>query len=109
MRAQKNLIPFIKNAYDGPRPVQTNTIAPWPQFRNNDTPDHWRRTRTHTAVMDLAGNILGLGPAPLKKFDVETRKYTDFPMSPIRMALQWTKRNHLGWRIHGQRLPQLVK
>jgi virginiamycin B lyase len=73
--------PVYKDAYDGPRPVQTNTIAPWPQFRNNDTPTIGDAPRTHTSVMDLAGNIWASG-RPLKKFDVETRKYTNFPEVP---------------------------
>jgi virginiamycin B lyase len=73
--------PVYKDAYDGPRPVQTNTIAPWPQFRNNNTATISSAPRTHTAVMDLAGNIWASG-RPLKKFDVETKKYTNFPDVP---------------------------
>jgi len=73
--------PVYRDAYDGPRVRQTNTIAPWPQFRNNDTETISSAPRTHTAVQDLAGNIWVSG-RPLKKFDVETKKYTNFPEVP---------------------------
>jgi virginiamycin B lyase len=73
--------PVYKDAYDGPRPRQTNTIAPWPQFRNNDNETISSTPRTHTAVSDPAGNIWASG-RPLKKFDIETKKYTNFPDVP---------------------------
>ena len=73
--------PVYKDAYDGPRVRQTNTIAPWPQFLNNDMETISSAPRTHTAVQDLAGNIWASG-RPLKKFDVETKKYTNFPDVP---------------------------
>jgi len=73
--------PVYKDAYEGPRPRQTNTIAPWPQFRNNDNETIGSAPRTHTAVADPAGNIWASG-RPLKKFDIETRKYTNFPDVP---------------------------
>jgi virginiamycin B lyase len=73
--------PVYKDQYDGPRPRQTNTIAPWPQFRNNDTETIGSGPRTHTAVADPAGNIWASG-RPLKKFDIETKKYTNFPDVP---------------------------
>jgi virginiamycin B lyase len=73
--------PVYKDAYDGPRPVQTNTIAPWPQFRNNDTATISNVPRAHTAIADLAGNIWVSG-RPLKKFDIETKQFTNFPDVP---------------------------
>ncbi len=73
--------PVYKDVYDGVRPVQSNTIAPWPQFRNSTTPSIGDNPRTHTSLMDLEGNIWASG-RPLKKFDVETRKYTNFPDVP---------------------------
>jgi len=73
--------PVYKDQYDGPRPRQTNTIAPWPQFRNNDNETIGSAPRTHTAVADPAGNIWASG-RPLKKFDIETKKYTNFPDVP---------------------------
>ena len=63
----------VQDQYEGPRPRQTNTIAPWPQFRNNDTETIGSAPRTHTAVADPAGNIWASG-RPLKKFDIETKK-----------------------------------
>ena len=73
--------PVFKDQWDGPRPRQTNTIAPWPQFRNNDVETIGSGPRTHTAVADPAGNIWASG-RPLKKFDIETKKYTNFPDVP---------------------------
>jgi len=73
--------PVYKDEWNGPRPRQTNTIAPWPQFRNNEVETIGSGPRTHTAVADPAGNIWVSG-RPLKKFDIETKKYTNFPDVP---------------------------
>jgi len=73
--------PVYKDQYKGRGPGQTNTIAPWPQFRNNDTETIGSAPRTHTAVADPVGNIWASG-RPLKKFDIETKKYINFPNVP---------------------------
>jgi virginiamycin B lyase len=66
--------------YDGPPPVEMEPNAPWPNLRFT-AGGQTGAPRTHTAVVDLQGNIWSSG-RPLSKFDIETKKFTFFPEVP---------------------------
>lgn len=85
--------PVLKDEYGGERPAQQEPNTPWPELRmspggQNGAP------RTHTAIMDLEGNVWGTG-RPLKKLDVKTGKFTNFSEVPDTYGIALDKQGNV--------------
>jgi virginiamycin B lyase len=72
--------PVNKDPYNGEIPAQQEPNTPWPELRKSPGGQNGA-PRTHTAILDLDGNIWASG-RPLKKFDVKTREFRNFADVP---------------------------
>lgn len=66
--------------YNGPRVAQMEANSPWPRLKTLPGGQNGA-ARRHTLIADQQGNIWTTG-RPLAKFDIETKKFIDFPDVP---------------------------
>jgi virginiamycin B lyase len=85
--------PVLKDEFNGPIVPQQEPNTPWAELRMSPG-GQGGAPRTHTAVMDLDGNIWGSG-RPLKKLDVKTGKFTNFPDVPDTYGITLDKQGNV--------------
>ncbi len=85
--------PVFKDPYDGEKPAQQEPNTPWPELRKSPGGQSGA-PRTHTAILDLDGNVWASG-RPLKKFDVKTKEFRNFSDVPDTYGIALDKQGNV--------------